>query len=129
MGARLTAIPGASDTFLGSIVCYANSVKCDVLGVSNHILESDGAVSEAAALALATGARSLLGCDIAVAITGIAGPGGGTEEKPVGTVCFSWVGPGFDETRRLHLRGDRERIRALSVGIALNRIRRWLNER
>lgn len=125
VGAQLTDISGASTVFNGSIVCYDNRVKIGVLGVPREIIETHGAVSEACARAMADGARRALECDIAVAITGVAGPGGGTTEKPVGTVFFAWSGPGLDDrVRRVLFRGDRERIRHLAAAHALDVIRR-----
>ncbi len=81
-------IAGASDVLLGGVVSYANSVKTDVLGVPADVLERVGAVSEECAAAMARGAVKVIGCSVAVSVTGIAGPGGGTPDKPVGTVCF-----------------------------------------
>ncbi len=88
ISARLTAIPGSSAVVLGGVVSYANSVKTGVLQVSEETLALHGAVSLECAEEMAFGLRALCGCDIAVSVTGIAGPGGGSEEKPVGTVCF-----------------------------------------
>jgi nicotinamide-nucleotide amidase len=122
----LTAVPGASDVFRGGVVAYANSVKTQVLGVPPLVLESHGAVSEACAAAMAAGARRVLGADVAVAVTGIAGPAGGTPEKPVGTVCLAWAGGGLDRVTTVLLRGDRDRIRLLSASRALDGIRRGL---
>ncbi|MCB9554123.1 MAG: CinA family nicotinamide mononucleotide deamidase-related protein [Myxococcales bacterium] len=125
VGTMLTEISGASTVFNGSIVSYDNRVKTGVLGVSEAILERDGAVSEACARAMVAGARRALGCDVAVAITGVAGPGGGTTDKPVGTVHFAWAGPGLDGlARKVLFRGDRERIRHLAAAHAIDVIRR-----
>lgn len=126
VGSIVTAVPGASDVFKGGIVSYANSVKSQLLGVPQMVLDTQGAVSEACAAAMAVGARRVLGCDIAVAITGIAGPSGGTPEKPVGTVFLSWSGGGLDRTVGVQLRGDRDRIRLLSAARALDGVRRGL---
>ena len=126
IGAIATGAAGASDVFRGAIVAYANSVKTQVLGVPATILDSQGAVSEACAAAMAAGARRVLGSDIAVAVTGIAGPGGGTAEKPVGTVCIAWAGAGIDRVTTVQLRGDRDRIRLLAASKALDGIRRGL---
>ncbi|MDR2492104.1 MAG: CDP-diacylglycerol--glycerol-3-phosphate 3-phosphatidyltransferase [Coriobacteriales bacterium] len=89
LAAALTSVPGASDVFVGSVVSYANEVKHTVLGVPTHVLEVEGAVSEKTACAMARGALDALGADVAASVTGIAGPGGGSDEKPVGTV---WLG-------------------------------------
>lgn len=85
----LTEIPGASDVLQGDVVAYANAVKISVLGVEEAVLAEHGAVSEAVAAGMATGARARLGASVAVATTGIAGPGGGSPQKPVGTVCLA----------------------------------------
>lgn len=114
-------IPGASDVLLGGVVSYANEVKEQVLGVPHEILTTDGAVSESCAAAMARGVKKLLGCDVAVSVTGIAGPGGGTEEKPVGTVCFGLAAGDtvHTETRRFARRADRARIRRLTTAHAM----------
>lgn len=127
VAALVTAVPGASDVFRGGIVAYANSVKTQVLGVSAGVIEAHGAVSEPCAAAMAAGARRVLGCDIALSITGVAGPGGGTPEKPVGTVCLGWAGAGLDRVTTVQLRGDRDRIRLLSAARALDGVRRGLS--
>jgi len=124
IAAELTSIPGASATFTGCIVSYSNAVKMEQLGVSATVLDTAGAVSEACAMAMAEGVAKRLKSDIGISITGIAGPGGARPGKPVGTICFGWYGPGLKETRRVHLRGDRDRIRVQSMGLALDRIRR-----
>lgn len=127
VGALLSAVPGASDVFRGSVVAYANQVKNQVLGVPTTVLDTHGAVSEPCAAAMAAGARRVLGCDIALAITGVAGPGGGTPEKPVGTICLGWAGAGLDRVATVQLRGDRDRIRLLSAARALDGVRRGLS--
>ncbi len=128
LGAQLTAIPGASDVFVGGVVSYSNAVKRRVLGVPEAVLVEHGAVSETCAAAMAAGAREALGADLAVSITGVAGPGGGTPDKPVGTICFGWSGAGLDATRTHRMRGDRDRIREYAVAYALDRVRRGFNE-
>ena len=89
VGERLTEIPGSSDVFIGGVVCYDNALKTSLLGVPTSLIESEGAVSEAVARAMAQGALERLGVELSVAVTGIAGPGGGTEAKPVGTVWLA----------------------------------------
>jgi nicotinamide-nucleotide amidase len=126
VAARLTSVPGASDVFLGSVVAYANRVKEEGLGVSREVLEHDGAVSAEAAAAMARGARERLGADIAVAVTGVAGPDGGTEEKPVGLVFVHAIGPDGEEARRTELPGDREMVRGRATAAALHLVRRLL---
>jgi PncC family amidohydrolase len=88
--------PGASKFFQGAVVSYARSVKEDLLHVPKYLNRAHGEVSEPVARAMAQGARDALSCDWSVSITGIAGPSGGTPEKPVGTVCFAVLGPGFE---------------------------------
>lgn len=106
----LTLVPGSSDVLSGGVVAYSNEVKINVLGVSPHTLEEHGAVSEPVVEEMARGAARALGADVAVATSGIAGPGGGTEQKPVGTVCVGvWV-DGNAHVATLHLPGNRERV-------------------
>ncbi|HVC63920.1 MAG TPA: CinA family nicotinamide mononucleotide deamidase-related protein [Candidatus Dormibacteraeota bacterium] len=89
VGGRLTEVPGSSDVFMGAVVCYHNDLKTSLLGVPSTVIAAEGAVSEAVARAMAAGARARLAVDAAVAVTGIAGPGGGTEAKPVGTIWLA----------------------------------------
>lgn len=116
---RLTDFPGSSDVLLGGVVAYANSVKAGVLGVPPEVLERHGAVSEPVATAMAVGVRRLLGADAGVGITGIAGPGGGTEEKPVGTVWCAVDARGRVEARSERFPGDREAVRERAAQAAL----------
>lgn len=125
VAARLTNVPGSSAYVLGGVVAYGNNVKRDVLNVSAGVIETHGAVSEAVAAAMAVGVRRVLNADMGVAVTGIAGPDGGTDEKPVGTICFSVSGPGDQLTTLTRLvPGDRELIRQWSVMVALDLVRR-----
>jgi len=128
IGGAITAVAGSSTSFCGGIISYSNAVKREVLGVSQAILDTEGAVSEACAAAMAQGVRRVLGCDIAVAVTGIAGPGGARPGKPVGTLCFGWAGAHLDGTARRRFRGDREHVRLQAVGYALDRVRRGLHD-
>jgi nicotinamide-nucleotide amidase len=114
----ITAFPGSSKVFRGAVVAYANAVKESALGVPAALLEEHGAVSEACAGAMALGARERMGSTWSVAVTGIAGPEGGTLEKPVGTVWLAVAGPAGLCARRLDLRGNREQIRARAAGQA-----------
>jgi nicotinamide-nucleotide amidase len=126
VGSRLTDVPGASDVFLGAVVAYADEVKRRTLSVPEELLRREGAVSAEVAAAMASGARATLGADAAVAVTGIAGPEGGTSEKPVGLVYISVETPDGDATERFHLPGDREAVRARATALALHRLRRLL---
>lgn len=125
VAARLTEVPGSSAYVLGGVVAYANDVKRRVLDVPAELLDAHGAVSEPVAAAMAVGVRRALHADIGVAVTGIAGPDGGTDAKPVGTVCFSVSGPG-DASRTLTriVPGDRQLIRHWAVMVALDLVRR-----
>lgn len=125
---RLTAIPGASATYVGGVVAYDNEVKVRQLGVSRDLLAQQGAVSEPVVLAMADGGRERLGADLAVAVSGIAGPDGGTPDKPVGTV---WLGASWGDARRairLGLPGARDEIRARAAQAALDLLRRVLED-
>ncbi len=128
VAARLTAVPGASDVFRGGVVAYSNAVKEAELGVSLDLLEAHGAVSAEVARAMAEGARARLDADVAVSVTGVAGPDGGTAEKPVGLVYLHAVGPGGDEARKIDLPGDREMIRGRATAAALHLARRLLTQ-
>jgi nicotinamide-nucleotide amidase len=124
--ARLTSVPGASDVLRGGIVAYENEVKLAQLGVPEEILVAHGAVSAETAAAMAEGARTSLDADVAVAVTGIAGPGGGTPEKPVGLVHIHAAGPSRALARELDLPGDREAIRRRATAAALHLLRALL---
>lgn len=127
LGGRLTKLAGSSDYVAGGLVVYSNAAKTALAGVPADLIERAGAVSVEVAEALADGARAALGADVGVGITGIAGPGGGTEDKPVGTVCFSVAGPDAARlTRRLHLPGGRADVRDRSLTVAMHLVRRLL---
>ncbi len=126
VAAKLTSVPGASDVLRGGIVAYENDVKLAQLGVPEETLAEHGAVSAETAAAMAEGARSSLGADVAIAVTGIAGPGGGTPEKPVGLVHLHASAPGREVARELHLPGDREAIRRRATAAALHLLRELL---
>jgi PncC family amidohydrolase len=110
VAARITSISGSSAYFLGSVVSYSNGVKHDVLGVPHSVLDERGAVSPECATAMATGVRSLIGSDVAVSTTGIAGPLGGTPRKPVGLVYIGIATPTWLEAFEFHFEGNRARI-------------------
>jgi len=126
VAARLTSVPGSSDVLLGGVVAYANEVKAGELGVPVELIAEHGAVSPEVAEAMARGARAQLGADVAVAITGIAGPGGATAAKPVGLVYLHAEGPGGGIGREFSFPGDRAAIRGRSVTGALHLVRRLL---
>ncbi|NUQ21639.1 MAG: competence/damage-inducible protein A [Gemmatimonadaceae bacterium] len=119
LGARLTAIPGSSDVVLGGVIAYANSVKVAELAVRQETLDTHGAVSEETVREMAAGARARFGAAIGIAITGVAGPGGGTPEKPVGTVWLGVAADGRLEARRINTVGDRDEIRRRATQAAL----------
>lgn len=117
----LTAIAGSSEWFERGFVSYSNAAKQEMLGVSRATLANHGAVSEATCAAMATGALRHSRADWALAISGIAGPGGGSPDKPVGTVCFAWAGPdGRLDVETCRFAGSREAVRARSVAHALD---------
>jgi len=125
LGERITNIPGSSDVFLGGVVAYHNDVKTKLLGVRAEDLERYGAVSEEVALQMASGVRARTGADVGVSVTGIAGPGGGTPEKPVGLVWIAVDGADA-KARRFHVVGDRTEIRQRAAQAALELVRRTL---
>lgn len=128
LAARLTDLAGSSAYVAGAVVAYANDAKSGLLGVDPALIEKHGAVSEPVAEAMADGALNRFGADTAVAITGVAGPGGGTKEKPVGTVCFSLkLADGTAVTRSMRMPGDRADIRERSTTVAMHLLRRALS--
>ncbi|HEV7578833.1 MAG TPA: competence/damage-inducible protein A [Mycobacterium sp.] len=129
VAARLTDRPGSSDYVMGGVVSYSNEAKAELLGIDPALIEKHGAVSQPVAEAMAAGALQRFGADTAVAITGIAGPGGGTPEKPVGTVCFTVkLADGSTDTRTLRLPGNRSDIRERSTTVAMHMLRRALGD-
>ena len=126
LAARLTAVPGVSAVLERTIVSYANRGKVDALGVAPALLERHGAVSEEVAAAMAKGAMTVARTDIGVAITGIAGPEGGTSEKPFGLVFVAICGAAGTRVRRNLLPGGRERVRLQATQLALEMLRRGL---
>lgn len=120
IGATITEVPGSSDVFLGGIMSYASDVKRDVLGVEESVINDDGVVSELCAKEMAQGARDKLAADIAVSVTGIAGPGGAEPGKPVGTVWMGVSTPNGTHASKLAFSGSRDDIRKQTVDAALN---------
>ncbi len=119
VGGALSDIPGASSVFLGSAVCYSNDAKIRILGVSRDILVLYGAVSGECAAAMAEGARRLFRADISLSVTGVAGPGGGTNDKPVGLVWFSAESSWQKDVFSRRFSGERNKIRRMAVEAAL----------
>ncbi|HST16042.1 MAG TPA: nicotinamide-nucleotide amidohydrolase family protein [Gaiellaceae bacterium] len=128
VGARLTSVAGSSDVFLGAVVAYANEAKSALLDVPEALIGEHGSVSPEVAAAMADGARARLGADVAVAVTGVAGPGGGTPEKPVGLVYVHAAGPSGGLGAHFDLPGDRETIRGRAAAAALHLVRRIVTE-
>ena len=122
IGAALTAIPGSSEVYKGGVICYTNWVKYNVLGVDNKLLESEGAVSAPVAEAMAFGVRKLLQSDIAISVTGLAGPGMDDFGNPVGTVYIGYYDGQKNEVCECHFSGDRESVRRQAIEAALNLI-------
>lgn len=123
----VTDRPGSSAYMMAGLVTYSNEAKQMILGVDPQVLDEHGAVSEPVVRQMVAGAVRATGADVAVAISGIAGPGGGSEEKPVGTVWFAWgSGPGHMETSVQHFEGDREAVRRQAVLYALQGVTRFL---
>jgi nicotinamide-nucleotide amidase len=126
VAARLTSVSGSSEAFAGGVVAYDNRLKRDLLAVSENILSRHGAVSAETAAAMAQGVRGELGADVGVSVTGIAGPGGGTPEKPVGLVHLHASTPTAEEAMELRLPGDRAAVRRRAAASALHLLRRVL---
>jgi len=126
VGGRITDVPGSSDVFAGGVVCYSDRLKTELLDVSPTLIAEHGAVSEPVARAMADGTRVRLGVDVAISVTGIAGPSGGTEEKPVGTVWFAVASPGRTESKRIIFLGSRREIRERAAQTALFLVNRRL---
>jgi nicotinamide-nucleotide amidase len=126
LAGRVTDVPGSSDYFIEGVVAYANAAKNELLGVPRALIEEHGAVSEPVAEAMARGIRERAGTTLGVGITGIAGPGGGSEEKPVGLVFIALADADECKVRRFIFPGDRQFIRTLAVNAALDLVRRRL---
>jgi nicotinamide-nucleotide amidase len=125
---RLTSVPGSSDVFAGAVVAYADEVKGRELGVPSEVLARHGAVSAETAAAMAAGARERLGVDVAIAVTGIAGPGGGSAQKPVGLVFLHAEGPQGPRSADFVFPGDRSSVRRRATVTALHLVRRLLQQ-
>jgi nicotinamide-nucleotide amidase len=127
LGGQVTSVPGSSEVFLGGVIAYANSVKSGILGVREETLKRHGAVSEATAAEMAAGARRLCGAAIGLSVTGIAGPGGSNEKKPVGLVYMHLSAGDFERGLRQIFTGSREVIKLRSEFYALNMVREYLS--
>jgi nicotinamide-nucleotide amidase len=127
LGARVTAMPGSSEWFVGGVIAYANAVKTEILGVDPAVIEAHGAVSRQCVAAMADGVRRLTGVEWGIGVTGVAGPGGGTADKPVGLVWIGVAGPRGTEAFELRARGDRASIRRRAQTFALHHLRVALN--
>lgn len=119
VGYAITGVPGSSAVFMGGIISYDNSVKRGILGVPEDVLATKGAVSSECAAAMADGARRQLKTDLAVSLTGIAGPGGGSTEKPVGLVWFGLASASGITTEKMVFPGDRDAVRSAAIEHAL----------
>jgi nicotinamide-nucleotide amidase len=127
MAARLIDVPGSSEYVAGGVVAYSNEAKVELLGVDPRLIERHGAVSPEVASAMASGALERFEADTAIAITGVAGPGGGTEDKPVGYVCWSAMrSDGTELARDVRLPGGRDDIRDRSTTVGMHLLRRLL---
>ena len=119
IGAAITAVPGASKVYVGGVVSYTNEIKHRILGVDQGILDKYGAVSAPVAGAMASGVRELMGADIAVSVTGLAGPGGDDFGNPVGTVCIGYADKRQRFAKQYRFYGDRDEIRDAAIRAAL----------
>ncbi len=128
VGAMLTARPGSSDWYVGGVISYANEVKKGLLGVREEDLSAVGAVSEPVVLSMALGACRVTGAEAAMSTSGVAGPGGGSEEKPVGTVWIGWALNGKARAKMFHFEGDRDAVRVQAARQAVAGLADWLSE-
>ncbi|MEN8210007.1 MAG: CinA family protein [Candidatus Fermentibacteria bacterium] len=128
VGMLLTAVPGSSEWFLGGVTAYSNSLKTSVLDVPSALIETEGAVSREAAVAMAAGIRKLTGSDISISVTGIAGPDGGTEEKPVGTVWMAVCGSRTVSAEKKLFEGERDVVRKKAADYLLEKLYRLLEK-
>ena len=119
IGAALTAVPGSSAVYKGGVICYTNEIKANVLGVSREVLEQHGAVSKPVAAAMAAGVRKLMAADVAVSVTGLAGPGGDEYGNPVGTVFIGYEDKNQSFVEKFLFEGDRETVRNQTIDAAL----------
>ena len=128
VGAMLTAVPGSSDWYVGGVISYANAVKQGLLGVRGEDLERVGAVSEPVVRSMALGACAATGAQAAMSTSGVAGPGGGSAEKPVGTVWIGWALNGESRAEVFHFEGNRDAVRVQAAREAVRGLLAWLDE-
>ena len=128
IGAVITSVAGSSAYFRGGVIAYNNQIKTGILGVPKEVLEEKGAVSHETVEAMAEGVCRLLGADCSVSVSGIAGPGGGTEEKPVGLVYIGVCTPRTTKTFECRCNGSRQSIRQLATGLAISNLIKQLRE-
>ena len=128
IGAALTSVSGSSEWYVGGVISYANSVKTGLLGVNEAALEAHGAVSEPVVRGMALGACRVTSADVACAVSGVAGPGGGTPEKPVGTVWIGWSKHGETRAEKFHVHGDRDSVRTQTVTEAIRGMLDWVKD-
>jgi nicotinamide-nucleotide amidase len=124
----ITSVPGSSQWFEYGFVTYANAAKGSLLSVKSETLQQFGAVSEQVVCEMAQGALTVSGADYAIAVSGIAGPSGGTIEKPVGTVCICWIGPEVVKSQRYVFAGERQAVREQAIKISLQELLHQVNE-
>lgn len=129
ISSTFTKQPGVSGVFSGGLVAYSNRTKTTILGVSGGTIKKNGAVSRPVARAMAVGARRIFESHWALSVTGIAGPSGGTREKPVGTVFFAVVGPGFEKVEKRHFKGNRQSIQNQSMNAVMDLLLQGLNKK
>ena len=122
IGAAITDIPGASDVYRGGVICYTNAVKIRMLGVSAAVLATQGAICGEVASQMATGVRALIGTDVAISVTGLAGPGCDEFGNPVGTIYIGYADESSVDVRKFLFTGDRDRVRQQTVAAALQLI-------
>jgi PncC family amidohydrolase len=127
IGHRITNVAGSSAYFIGGVISYANEAKLRLLGVRGETLEKHGAVSRETVLEMASGVRSALAADVGIAVSGIAGPGGGTPEKPVGTIWIGLSTPDGEQSWSYRLEGDRVQIKEAAAECALRRLAEYLH--
>ena len=128
IGSMLTAMPGSSDWYLGGVISYANSVKEELLGVPKKALETSGAVSEPVVRAMASGACRVTGADASMSVSGIAGPSGGSAEKPVGTVWIGLCLAGETRAEKFYFSGDRASVRIQAARQAMKNLTSWIEQ-